>query len=350
VDSHKLEVVGIQKQLLECKKILIATGSRPFKPPIPGIEGSKVLDSDGVLALKTCPERIIIIGGGVIGVEFATIFSTLGKSVVIIEMMEMILPGIDYEIAAMTRRSLEKKGVEIHTSAKVTLIESNDPALCTFIQNDAEKQVSGDLVIVAIGRKPNTENMGLEKIGVATERGFIQIDDAMETSVSDIYAVGDITGKVQLAHFASAQGLVAASHAAGNRQQLHSHLVPSCIYTSPEISSVGLTESEALQTGRPLKIGRFPVNANGKSLICGESEGLVKIITDQLTGEILGAHLMAPRATDMIGEISVAMHLESTIEEIGETIHPHPTVAEMIKEAAHDVEGLCINKPRMKKI
>jgi len=349
VDPHTIEIDGPQKQLIQSNKTIIATGSRTFKPPIPGIDGSQVLDSDGVLALKTCPDRIIIMGGGVIGVEFATVFSNLGKNVIIIEMMDRILPGIDHEIAALTRQSLEKKGIEIHTSAKVLSIQTSEVVSCSFIQNDVEKQVSGDLVIVAIGRKPNTENLGLQKIGVKMDRGYIQIDETMETSVPGIYAIGDITGKVQLAHFASAQGLVAAGNAAGKSQRLNSNIVPGCIYTSPEIASVGMTETEAAQTNRTIKIGRFPVSANGKSLISGETEGLVKIITDHVTGEILGAHIMASRATDMIGEIAVAMNLESTIEEISETIHPHPTYIEMLKEAAHDVEDLCINKPRVKK-
>ena len=349
LDQHTLSVEGTSKQTVQASKILIATGSRPFRLPIPGIEGPKVLDSDGVLALKSCPEKIIIIGGGVIGVEFATIFANLGKEVTIIEMMDMILPGIDAEIAALLRRSLEKKGIIIYTGAKVTQIQSQEQAECTFLQGGKEYHVTGDQVIVAIGRKPNTEALNLDKAGVITERGFIQTDDYMQTSVPGIYAIGDVVGKTLLAHVASAQGMVAVANIAGKHKKMNSQVIPGCIYTSPEIAFVGLTEAESLKLGRPVKIGRFPVKANGKSMIMGETEGLVKLISDQQTGEILGVHIMAPRASDLIGELCVAMRLESTIEEVGETIHPHPTVSEMIKEAAHDIEGLCINKPKSKK-
>ena len=349
LDQRTLAVDGAQKQTVQADHILIATGSRPFRPPIHGIDGPKVLDSDGVLALKSCPEKIIIIGGGVIGVEFSTVFANLGKEVTIIEMMDMILPGIDLEIAALLRRSLEKKGIKIYTGAKVTQIRSLEQAECTFQQDGQEHKVTGDQVIVAIGRKPNTEALGLEKAGVKTERGFIRTDDYLQTSVPGIYAIGDVIGKTLLAHVASAQGLVAAANITGKRRRMNNQVIPGCIYTSPEIASVGLTESEALKLGRPVGIGRFPVQANGKSMILDEKEGLVKIITDQQTGEILGAHIMAPRASDLIGELCVAMRLESTIEEVGETIHPHPTVSEMIREAADDAEGLCINKPMSRK-
>ena len=346
VDRHTLAVEGLQGQTIQAERVLIATGSRPSRPPIPGIDGDKVIDSDGVLAMTACPERLIILGGGVIGVEFATVFHRLGREVVILEMLDAIVPGVDAEIGKLLRRSLEKKGVAIHTGARVTSIRSEETAAtCTFQTSDGEKQVSGDVVIVAAGRRPNTESLGLEAVGVVLERGFIRVDDRMETSVPGIYAIGDVVGGPQLAHVASAQGLVAAANAAGAHERFRSDVVPACIYTTPEIAGVGMTEAEAEKLGRPLRIGRFAVSGNGRSLLMDESEGLVKIISDEKTGEILGAHIMVPRATELIGELCVAMKLEATVEELRATIHPHPTVSEMILEAAHDVEGMSVHKP-----
>lgn len=338
--------VTTDKQTITTEKIIIATGSRPARPPIPGLDGNRVLDSDGVLKLTQCPDKVVIIGGGVIGIEFATLFNTLGKEVTIVEMMDMILPSVDLEISQLLRKSLEKKGIKIFTGSKVTSVRSDSNAVCTFENGGQEARAEGDIVIIAIGRKPNSENLGFENAGIETERGYIKVNDRMETSVKGIYAIGDVAGKVLLAHVASAQGMIAAANAAGQNRMMDYSVVPSCIYTSPEVASVGLTEAEAVRKGYSLKVGRFPINANGRSMIMDEKEGLIKVITDKETGEILGTHIMGPRATDMISEICVAMKLESTVEEVAETIHPHPTVSEIIMEAAHDVEGLCVNKPR----
>jgi dihydrolipoamide dehydrogenase len=344
-DKNTIEVTGENIKTITADKMIIATGSRPFKPPIPGIDGPKVLTSDEVLNLKSCPDSIIIIGGGVIGVEFATIFNSLGKNVTIIEMLESILPGIDAEISGLMRKSLEQKGIKIFTGAKVTSISSAAKAACVFEQGGKEQRAEGDIVIVAIGRKPNTEGIGLENIGLRTEKGFVKVNDKLETTVDGVYAIGDITGKVLLAHLASAQGLTAAANASGKNHSMSYSIVPGCIYTSPEIAAVGLTEDEAINKGYKIKVGRFPVSANGKSMVMGEREGLAKLITDEATGEILGAHIVGPRATDMIAELCAAMKLETTIEELADTIHPHPTVSEIIMEACHDVQGLCVHKP-----
>jgi len=228
----------------------------------------------------------------------------------------------------------------------VTSIKSGSGAVCAFETGGRELEAEGDAVVVAIGKKPNSENLGLENIGVETERGFIKVDGKMETTVMGVYAIGDVTGKVLLAHVASAQGLAAAANAAGKNAAMDYSIIPGCIYTSPEIASVGLTESEAVKKGYSIKIGKFPVGMNGESMIMGEKEGFIKIIMDSSTGEILGTHIMAPRATDMISEMCVAMKLESTIEEVADTVHPHPTISEMIMEAAHDAEQMCVHKPK----
>lgn len=344
-DKNTIEITERDKQSIHTGKIIIATGSRPTRPPVPGIDGSGVLDSDQVLALTSCPKRIVIIGGGVIGMEFATLFNSLGKDVTILEVADTILPGMDVEISSLLAKSMEKKGVRIFTDARVASIKSDSQAICVFTRDNTEMEAAGDIVIVAAGRRPNTEGIGLENAGLAVEHGYIKVDDRMETSVKGIYAIGDVTGKMQLAHVASAQGMAAAANAAGKTVLMNYQAIPSCIYTNPEIASIGLSEADALKNGKGIKIGRFPVGFNGRSMIIGETDGLVKITTDEANGEILGAQIMAPRATDMIAEMCVSMKLESTIEELAGTIHPHPTVSEIIMEAAHDREGLCVHKP-----
>lgn len=344
-DKNTIEVTGKNPSTISTDKIIIATGSKPVRPPIPGIDNNKVLDSDNVLSLTSCPDKVIIIGGGVIGLEFATIYNSLGKDVTIVEMMNEILPSVDREISGILRKSLEKRGVKIFTDSKVISINSENKAVCTFQNSGLERKAEGDVVIIAAGRKPNTEGVGLENTGIEMDRGFIKVNDGLETSIKGIYAIGDVTGKVLLAHVASAQGMVAAANASGKCKKINYSIVPSCIYTNPEVATVGLSEEEAKKKGYDIKIGRFPVSANGKSMITGEKEGVAKIVTYKVTGEILGAHIISPRATDMIAEICVAMNLESTIEEIADTIHPHPTVSEIIMEAAHDVDGHCVHKP-----
>jgi dihydrolipoamide dehydrogenase len=348
LDAHTLEVSAPASRVVRAAQTIIATGSRPSRPPIPGIDGARVVDSNALLAMTDCPESLVIIGGGVIGVEFATVYSQLGKVVTIVEMMPEILPGTDRELVLILRKHLEANGVRIITGARVISLDSTDKATCTYERNGQTVLVQADKILVAIGRRPNAENLGLEQVGVAIEKGFVTVNDRMETSVPSIYAIGDVTGKVLLAHVASEQGLVAAGNAAGKQQRMDYRIIPGCIYTDPELASVGLTEEAAKQQGLNIKIGRFPVSSNGKSKIVGVHEGLAKIITDAATGEVLGAHILAPRATDMIAEICVAMKLEATYEEIAETIHPHPTVSEILMEAAQDVDHLSIHVPRKK--
>jgi dihydrolipoamide dehydrogenase len=348
-DRHSVTVEGETRRTLTTDKIIIATGSKPSRPPISGLDGANILDSDGMLALTTSPERVIIVGGGVIGVEFATVFSGLGKSVTLIEMMDSLVPGMDADLSAALKRSLENKGVRILTSTMVQSLQSGTAVSCTCKnrQTGDTETLSGDIALVAVGRTARSEGLGLENLGLQTPKGFIPVDANMETAIPGIYAVGDVTGRTWLAHAASAQGLIAAAHAAGAPNTLDDRIVPSCLYTSPEIAWVGLTEAEAIRQGYAVRAGHFLAAANGRSLLMNEQEGFVKIITDAKTGEILGAHIMAARATDLIAEVCMAMKLESTIEEVADTIHPHPTISEMIMEAAHDVSGHCVhNQPR----
>jgi dihydrolipoamide dehydrogenase len=349
LDNHTLTISGADSGIIKTSTIIIATGSRPSRPPIPGIDGARVLDSNQVLELHDCPRSVVIIGGGVIGVEFATLFNLLGKKVGIVEMTGSLVPSLDLEIAGLLRKSLEARGIEVFTDSRVSEMLSGpsqeSPLTCRFEVGGEKFQAEGDFAIVSTGRRPNIEGLGLEALGIALEKGHIKVNGGMETSIPGIYAIGDVVGTWQLAHAASAQGMVAAANAAGGHAIMDNSVIPACIYSCPEIATVGLTEKAARDRGLDVRIGRFPVAANGKSMIFGEKEGMAKIVTDRSTGEILGAHIMAPRATEMIGEICVAMRLEATSAEIADTVHPHPTASEMLMEAAMDAEGRGLHQP-----
>ena len=321
-------------------KLILAMGSAPAKPPVPGMETAHT--SDDVLAAVNLPSAAIIIGGGVIGIEFATLFASLGKKVTIIEMMPDILPGCIPEITGKLKALLKKKGVEFILGAKV--VEVVKGRAVRFEKDGVTDERQSSTVIVCAGRKPMTGDCGLETIGLETDRrGFIEVDDHLRTAVKDVYAIGDITGKIQLAHVASAQGMAAAANCAGQDKTMCYDRVPSCIYTSPEIAWVGMTEESAKAAGHEVVVGSFNVAANGRSMVMNEPIGLIRLISDRADGKVLGCQIMAPRATDMIAELAVVLELGGTVEQLANVIHPHPTVSEIIKEAAHDAEGLCVN-------
>lgn len=326
----------------QADQIILAAGSVPASIPIPGADKDGVMNSDGVLALETCPESVVIIGGGVIGVEFATLFADLGKKVTIVEMMPSILYGNDPDICRAMTEIMADKGIKIYTDAKVLAIE--DGLTVKFEKAGEEGTAQGQIVIMAAGRKPATANLGLDAAGVVSERGFVIVDDELRTNIPNIFAIGDITGKQQLAHVATAQGVVAAHNAAGEHRKMRYDAVPGCIYSAPEIATVGLTEEKAKEAGYRVKTGRFNVSGNGRSLAINCQDGFAKLVTDADTGKILGCHLLAPHATEMIGEVTLAIQNGLDAEQVGETIHAHPTVSEIIMEAAHDVEGLCCHK------
>jgi len=323
--------------------IILAMGSEPARLPIPGIDRDGVVNSDGVLNLEKLPESVVIIGGGVIGIEFASLFSYYHKKVTIVEMLPRILNNLDEDAANIMKATLEKKGVEIHAGAKV--LEVTADLTVVYEENGAHKEASGELVVAAVGRKPCTANAGLDAAGVnVSKAGFVEVDDHLRTNVSGIYAIGDITGKAQLAHVASAQGVTAAANIHGENKSISYSIIPSCVYSSPEIASVGLTEEEAKAKGINVRTGSFALTGNGRSVILGQTDGFAKLVTEAGTGEILGATIVAPRATEMISEISVAMKSEAVLEDIRDTIHPHPTVSEIIMEAANDVDHMSVNK------
>lgn len=342
-DANTIDVGG---ETINADNIILATGSTPVKPPIQGIDGENVLTSDDVLSLNASPESMVIIGGGVIGIEFATLYSMLNCKVTVLEMAPSILPGVDKEIVAMLMQTLSRSGVEIVTGAKVTSINGGESVSVDYESTGEIKQAAGSCCVVCVGRKPQTAGIGLEMAGIRENCGFVEVSDEMRTNVSNIYAIGDITGKIQLAHVAASQGMVAAANCAGKKKRMDYKIVPACVYTSPEIAYVGVTEDVA---DCPVNVGVFNLAGNGKAMVMGENNGFVKIISNAVTGEILGAQMLAPRATDMIGEIAAVMRCEGTIEELSDTIHPHPTICEAIMEAAHDSENMCCNAPRKSK-
>lgn len=322
---------------------IIATGSEPATLPVPGW-GKQILNSDDVLALTEYPDSVVIIGGGVIGIEFATLFYQLEKQVTIVEMAPEILPGVDKDISGQMASLLWEKGVTVHTNAKVLAFKEGKT--CIFDKNGVVENATADAIIVAAGRKPVSGGLGLHEIGVATENGFITVNDRMRTNVDGIYAVGDVTGKVALAHAASAQGIVAAHNTAGNNRVMSYEAVPACIYTSPEIAAVGLTEQEAVKRGIQPKVGVFSVQGNGRSLASNSTRGFAKVVAEKQTGRIIGCHIMCEHATEIIAEAVAAIANNLTVDQLANTIHAHPTVSEIIMEAAFDIQGLCCHKPR----
>ena len=339
-DAHTIRV---GEETIEAENIVLAMGSEPAGLPVPGADLPGVMNSDGVMTLTECPESVVIVGGGVIGVEFATLFSGLGAKVTIIEMLPSILYGNDKDVCSTMAYLLADRGVAIHTGAK--LKEIKEGMSCVFEKDGEELTAEGQYVIIAAGRKPQTKDMGLEAAGVEVgPKGFIPVDDELHTNIPNIYAIGDITGKIQLAHVATAQGLAAAHNIAGEHKTMAYNAVPSCIYTTPEIACVGMTEEKAAEAGIEVKTGKFGVSGNGRSLAINSPDGFAKVVADAKTGKILGCHIVSACATEMIGEVTLAIAKGMTIEDVSDVIHAHPTVSEIIMEAEHDVEGLCCHK------
>lgn len=347
VDKNTVEVKGDKcLEKLTFDKFIIATGSIPAKPPIPGINSDKCIDSTGALELNEVPKSMVIVGGGVIGIEIATLYSTLGCKITIIEMLEEILPMMDGELTKIIRSKLSKKGVEIYTDSKVLSFNDTGENIDVNVEMpDGKTRVfTGNKALISIGRRTNTQALKLENAGIVNDRGRIGVNEKMETNVPGIYAVGDCIGQIMLAHIASVQGEIAAENALGHNSVFDGKTNPSCVYTKPEFASVGLTEESAKKGGVDYIVGKFPLAANGKALIMGE-DGVIKIIAGKKYKEILGAHIVGPRATDLIGELALAIGMEATIDEVIATIHAHPTVAEAIKESALAVEKRAIHIP-----
>ncbi len=327
ISPTEVEVDAGRQQAVRAAKIILATGSVPAAVPIPGVDGSGVITSSEALQLAEVPRSLLIIGGGAIGLEFATIFAKLGAVVTIVEMLPRIIPTEDQELSLALNRVLERGGIKVLTGTQVSRIEDGAEGgkLISVVSREGEQQLAAELVLVAVGRQPDIEGLGLEGLAVKTERGSIAVSDRMETSIAGIYAAGDVIGGIQLAHVASAEGEVAVENALGKNSVIDYRVVPRCIYTMPEVAAVGLTESQARAAGLNLKVAKFPFTANPRALILGQPDGFVKILSDAGSGEIFGIHIFGPQATELIAEAALAIKMEATVSEIAATIHAHLT-------------------------
>ena len=353
LSPRKIQVLDPQNQTVafEARRVILAPGSVSAQLSIPGADLPGVMDSNGALQLTRIPDSMVIIGAGPIGLEFGTIFAALKTKVTIVEMLPQILPTEDAEVASALEKSLRHFKIQFFTGAQVKeIIEIGAGKKKVLVQQgDSEKDFEAEVVLVAAGRKPNLENLGLPEAGIQADKKGIEVNSRMETNSPGVYAIGDATGKWLLAHFASAQGEVAAENAMGREVQLESRAVPRCVYTLPEVASVGMTEKEAKEGGYDYRVGRFPFSASGKAAVIGERNGFVKILSEAKYGEVLGVQIFGPHATDLIGEAVLAMQMEGTAQDLAKTIHPHPTLTEAMKEAALDVDGMALHiAPRKK--
>ena len=331
---------------VKARAIIISTGSRPMVPDGIEIDHSHLLDSNNALYMNELPKDIVIVGGGAIGVEFAYILAVYGVKVTIVEAMPQLLPGSDGDVAEILSRSFNKMGVEVITGSSLKGVVKGDGRLKVKVASDnSEKELSSEKVLIAIGRKPNSEGLGIDRLGIEMDRGvFIKTDEFMETSIKGIFAIGDVTSPPLLAHKAMAEGILAVERIAGKEVHPIDRLsIPMCIYTEPQIASIGLTKERAEKEGYKTKVSTFPFRASGKALAMDEAEGFVKVIADRDTEEILGVHMIGPEVTELIGEVALARLLESTAMELNKAIHPHPTLSEALMEAAGGIFGGAIH-------
>ncbi len=338
---------GEDNPMLIPKNVIVATGSRPRSLPGLDIDGEYVLSSDEALTLDELPKSIIIVGGGVIGIEWASMLSDFDVDVTVVEYADAIVPTEDHEISKEMQRLMKKKGVKIVTGAKVlpeSLEKGKGEVTIKAEHKGEEKSFTAEKILVSVGRQANVEGIGLENTDIKVEKGFIEVNEYFQTKESHIYAIGDVIGGLQLAHVASHEGINAVEHMANEKPHpIDYSLISKCIYSNPEIASVGINEQEAKEKGYKLKVGKFSFRAIGKALVYGESDGFVKIIADSDTDDILGVHMIGPHVTDMISEAGLAKVLDATPWEIAHTIHPHPSLSEAIGEAALAVDGKAIH-------
>lgn len=348
VAKDTLQVTAKDGKLTELKaaNIVIATGASAALIPGVQADGKRVLTYGEAILQTTLPKSAVIIGGGAIGVEFATVWSSYGAEVTIVEMLPRIVPLEDEEISAELAKAFQKRGIKLLTGTKVQSIQAGENGVTVKVAApDGEKTLEAEQALVAIGFKPNSKDLGLETTGVAlSPRGFIEIDDRMATNIPGLWAIGDVTGKLLLAHVASAQGVVCAENIAGVETiTLNYPMMPRATYCQPQVASFGLTEAQAKEQGHTVKVGRFPFQANGKALGLGDYAGFVKLITDEKYGEILGAHLIGPDVSELLPELTLAQRMELTSAEIARNVHAHPTLSETLMEAAEGAEGHAIH-------
>jgi dihydrolipoamide dehydrogenase len=346
--SKTIEVISDGgKETCRANNIIIATGSKPTEISKVDMDGNKVLSSDQILNIQEIPRTMVIIGGGVIGMEFAVLFNALGTRVTIVEMLPTILSTEDDEVTGQFRAILEREGISVYTDTKVDEISPVSGGVNVKVKERSKAgQLTAEKVLVAVGRTPYTEGLGLENVGIKMDRQFIRVNPRMETNVDGIYAIGDVVGKIMLAHAASAEGIIAVENIMGKSREINYQRIPRCVYTFPEIASIGLNERESREKGLDIRVGKFPYLYSGKAVAAGEPEGFVKIIAQKGLGEILGVHILGENATDLIGECTLAMNLEASVEDLAEVVKAHPTFSEAIMEAALDWMRLSIHLPK----
>jgi dihydrolipoamide dehydrogenase len=346
VGPNEVEVEGKGgKAVYKTRFVLIATGSVPRDLPFAPADGEKVMNSDHILEMERVPKSIAVLGAGAVGTEFASIFASFGSEVTLVEMLPRLLPIEDEEVSAELEKALRKRKIKSLTNTKLSSVEktASGVKLALEVKGKAET-LETELLLVAVGRKPVTENLGLEALGVELERGYVKVNATMQTAVPHIYAIGDVVNTPWLAHVASAEGILAVEHMAGEKAHpLNYDQVPSCTYCEPEVGSVGLTEAKAKERGYDVAVGKFPFSALAKAAILGHSGGFVKVVRDKKYDELLGVHIIGPHATDLIAEACVALRMEATDEELLRTIHAHPTLSEAVGEAAHAAFGHAIH-------
>ena len=314
------------------KNVIIATGSEPAEPAIFEIDETDVLTTTGILNLTELPESLIIVGGGVSGCEFASIFNAFGCKVTVLELLPTILATEDIQVVRHIRLFMKRKGISLHTGAKLTSVKKSDEGVTAVLESG--ENLTAQKMLVSIGRRYNTEGIGLDKVGVRTENGKIVVNEQMQTNIPGIYAVGDVASRYLLAHVASAEGKVAAQNCLGETTEMDYQVIPWCVFTLPEIGHAGMTETEATDEGYKVKVGKFPYAASGMALGMGEADGFVKTVTDADSGDILGVHIVGVHASTLIHEAAVAIRLGASAMDIAHTVHAHPTLSEMVMESA----------------
>ncbi len=345
VSRNKIAVKENNGDMTEvnAKNIIIATGSYASSVPPFILDNEGILDNIGILGLKKFPETMLVVGGGVVGCEFSSIFATLGTKVTMVELMPRILLNEDEEVSELIKKVFTKKGIKIFTSVTVENVSrENDRYVCRLSNGET---ITVDKVLISVGRKPNSDNIGLKEAGVETDgKGFIKTDKYLRTNIDNIFAIGDVIGGYQLAHVASAEGLLVVDNVLNKNKEMKYNVIPWAVFTNPEIGTVGLNKKQAEEKGYEVCMGLFPFRNSGKAVAIQENEGFIKIFTDASTGEILGSTIIGPRASDLIHEVALAMSGELTVDQIAETIHAHPTLSEAVMETAEDCFGLSTHK------
>lgn len=340
---------SLSEEQYSARRIIIATGSLPMKLPVPGGDLPGVINSDALLTMSGIPKSLMIVGAGAVGIEFAAILQTLGCQVTVVECMPTILPSADHEIVKRMGLILRKQGIKILINTKVTSIrEDKDGLIIQVTDSKGKQEIHAEKILAAIGRKPAISELGLDVLGVKYDNKGIYVNEKMETNIPGIYAIGDVTGQYMLAHVASAEGMVAAENAVQGSSMMDYRAIPACVFTTPELAMVGVTEHQAAAQTTEIKVSKFNFAANGKSVSMGETDGLVKIIADASNDQILGMHILGPHASDLIMEGTLAIRNKLTAKDIAQTVHPHPSLSEAVMECSHGINSDMVHQVKVR--